>query len=164
MRRFHAFLLATGLVAAPMSAVAKPSDPPGPTMLERAEPSAGKRRLGVMLMTLSPELRTFFGSTDKTGVLVARVEPGSPAAMAGIAVGDVIVDVHGTKVDDAADVVGALAMTAKDQRVAVTVLRERKPMTLDVKLEPPATSILETWPGLRWLRDMFDVPERAKST
>jgi S1-C subfamily serine protease len=156
MRRIHALLMTAGLVAAPASVAAKPDQPSSDSAtFEKLEWSTNRGRLGVVVMSLSPELRTYFGSLDQTGVLVARVEPGSPAARAGIAVGDVIVNVRGTKIDDASDVIAAIASADKDQRVSVKVLRDHKPLTVDVTLGSSATSLL-AWPPMNWLRDMFE--------
>lgn len=151
MRRFHAFLLAAGLLAAPAHVMAGPSEPP-----------QGQKTLGVMVMSLTPELRTHFGSTDRSGVLVGRVEPGSPAALAGIAVGDVITEVHGAKVDDAGDVLTALAASPSGKRVTVRVLRDAKARTFDVSFDGRDTqqsSALEAFP--QWLRQLFKATEQT---
>jgi membrane-associated protease RseP (regulator of RpoE activity) len=168
MRRFHAFLLTAGLMAAPAGAFAGPPSPMSGAAPASDPPAAewlpGTPRLGVMVMTLSPELRAHFGSTDQSGVLVARVEPGSPAALAGIVVGDVIVDVKGTKVDDAGDVRAALANLGSEPRASVKVLRDKQPRTFDVRFDRPTTGMLDALPGLRWLREMFVTPDRPSST
>jgi S1-C subfamily serine protease len=166
MRRFHAFLLGAGLLAAPVGAVAKPSDQPlsDSWMVEKFELATSRGRLGVMVMSLTDELRTYFGSANKTGVLVARVEPGSPAARAGIAVGDVIVEVKGKPIDDAGDVLQALADIDKNDHAMVKVYRDKKPMTLDVRFDVEMTSTLDNFPGFRWLRDMFSLGGLERST
>jgi S1-C subfamily serine protease len=155
MRRFHSFLLAAGLVAGPAGALANPSDEfsrdPSSTF-EKLE-STSKGRLGVVVMSLSPELRKYFGSPDESGVLVARVEPGSLAARAGITVGDVIINVRDTKVDDAGDVRAALNTTA--DRIKVRVLRDKKPLELDVSLGNTMQSTLDFAP-LKWLEDLLE--------
>jgi len=119
-------------------------------------------------MGLTDELRTYFGSANKTGVLVARVEPGSPAARAGIAVGDVIVEVRGRSVDDAMDVIDALADVEKGQHASVKVLRDKKPMSIDVRFDGDTTSKLDGWPAFKWLREMFKLgpngPAHSSST
>jgi len=50
--------------------------------------------LGMSLQALTPELREQLGYQDETGVLVTNVEPGSPAANAGIARGALILEVN----------------------------------------------------------------------
>jgi S1-C subfamily serine protease len=70
-------------------------------------------------------------------------------------VGDVIVNVRGTKIEDAADVLTALATVDTDQRVSVKILRAHKPLTIDVKLASSASSALE-WPQMNWLKELFE--------
>ena len=155
MRRFQTLLLLAGLVAAPVGAAAKPSDPPSPdgSFFKSFAWSMSKGRLGVTVMSLSPELRSHFGSTDGTGVLVASVEPGMPGAKAGIAVGDVITRVGGKMVDDAGDVIAALSDA---KRVDIEVLRDKKLVKLGASLDPdaPQTSFKD-FPSLDWFHDFL---------
>jgi S1-C subfamily serine protease len=139
MRRLRALLVA-GLVAAPMSAAASPPperQPDEPTS-ETYESPAGKPRLGIAVMGLTPELRIHFGAPDHSGVLVAHVEPGSAAAKAGMLVGDVIVDVRGHSVDDAGDIRAALASVAKGQTASIKLVRDGTARTVEVTLTSDA--------------------------
>jgi len=158
MRRFQATLIAAGLAAAPAGAVAGPSkDQPGPPpqTVEKFEWSMSKGRLGVMVMSLTPELRNYLGAAEDRGVLVARVVPGSPASSAGIAVGDVIISVRGQKVDAASDVLAALSGLGKGQDVVVELVRDHKPITLHAKLidDAPRGALDSQWSSDPWLRD-----------
>ncbi len=56
--------------------------------------------LGVMSQKLNPEMATALGLAHPTGALVAEVEPGGPAAKAGLKPGDVVTAVNGTAVSD----------------------------------------------------------------
>ena len=106
---------------------------------------------------LSPELQAHFGSTDGTGVLVSRVEPGMPADKGGIAVGDVITHVRGKVVDDPADVLTAIADSGKASRVDVRVLREKKRLTLDIALDADApSSNLRSMIDFDWVKRFLD--------
>ena len=49
----------------------------------------GQGRLGVHVQPMTPALRAYFDAPEDRGVLVARVEPGSPAGDAGVEAGDV---------------------------------------------------------------------------
>lgn len=94
----------------------------------------GGPRLGVQVIELTEELRTFYGAQTDAGVLVAKVEPGSAGAAAGIKVGDVLVSVGGTTVDQAWDVRRALGEKKEGDTLPATVIRERKPLTLAVRV------------------------------
>ena len=155
MRRFQALLIAAGLAAAPAGAAGGPSDDlRSPPTFEKFEWSMSKGRLGVLVMSLTPELRKHFGAADDRGVLVARVEPGTPAAAAGIAVGDVIVDVRGRSIDDASDVLSALDEVRKGQSVAIQVMRDGKPRSLKATLSDERTPDRK-WSGPHWLQELM---------
>src|SRR5687768_12939429 len=136
MRRFQALLITAGLVAEPVGAAAGPTDErdTNDRSVETFEWSMGKGRLGATVMGLTPELRTHFGSTSQSGMLVGSVEPGSPAAEAGVRVGDVIVEVNGRHVDAVDDIRSAMAKSKKGDTVEIDVLRERKALTLKATL------------------------------
>jgi serine protease Do len=61
--------------------------------ISASEPGSAAE-LGMSLQALTPELREQLGYEDETGVLVTDVEPGSPAANAGIARGALILEVN----------------------------------------------------------------------
>lgn len=149
MRRIPALLCVAGLAAAPASAVAGPSHDPWSTpqsqTVERFEWSTSKGRLGVMVMSLTPELRKHFGAPGDRGVLVAHVEPGTPAAKAGIEVGDVIVEVRGRKIDTASDVLSAVDGLGKGDHVKVVAVRDHTSRSFDATLANNAPAA--------WLRD-----------
>lgn len=170
MRRLSALLIAAGLAAAPAGAVAgTPSSAPASPPVAGApdttfEWTTEKPRLGVMIMTLTPELRTHFGAPDHSGVLVARVEPGSPAARAGLVVGDVVVDIRGHSIDDAGDVRAALATIGKGQGVAIKLIRDRKPVTVQATMASDVTSDAARAPwSFGWFRHLFPDPQGGPS-
>lgn len=160
MRRLDAVLIAAGLAAAPIGAVAGPAQDPSspgspPGEVQTFEWSSARPRLGVMITELTPELRTFFGAPDHSGVLVGHVEPGSSAAQAGVRVGDVLVDVRGHSIDDAGDVRAALAGVSRGQVAAIKLVRDRKPLTVQATLtsDPSPAAQGQRWSFPRWLRE-----------
>jgi serine protease Do len=58
------------------------------------------KKLGIGVQDLSPEVAASLGIDDKQGVLVTSVDPGSPAAEAGIRKGDLILEVNQEPVAD----------------------------------------------------------------
>jgi serine protease Do len=87
-------------------------------------------RLGVQVQELSDQLATYFGA--KSGVLVADVDEDSPAAKAGVKAGDVITEVNGRTVSDAADLRQEVARVDDGKTADLTVIRDKKVMTLKV--------------------------------
>jgi C-terminal processing protease CtpA/Prc len=156
MRRFKALLIAAGLAAAPASAAAHPCpQSPDHTAFEKFEWSTSKGRLGVFVMSLTPELRKHFGAAEDRGVMVARVEPLSPAAAAGIKPGDILTEVKGRTIAEAGDVISALADVPKDQSVSIKLVRDGKTLDISAKLMSDATSWLDPSWTMGWLHDLF---------
>ena len=50
--------------------------------------------IGAELDSIGPQLASFFGVKDGTGMLVKSVEPGSPAAVAGLQAGDIVLKLN----------------------------------------------------------------------
>ncbi len=96
---------------------------------------AGKGRLGVSLLEISPELRVHFGAPRDRGVLVNTVRADSPAARAGIAVGDVVTEVDGDAALGAPQVLSAMSDRKKGDTVAVVLVRAGRSMTVKARME-----------------------------
>jgi serine protease Do len=72
------------------------------------------KSLGISVQNLTPEIARGLGLKKDTGVVVTRVEPGSPAANAGIQTGDVVQEVNRKPVKNVEDFVQKVD-TAKGQ-------------------------------------------------
>jgi len=82
----------------------------------------GKARWGLGLMEMSPELRDQLQMPGNVkGVIVANVQPGSPADNAGISQGDVILQVNRHDVQSAAEVQHELGSVPQGQDALVLV-------------------------------------------
>ena len=90
--------------------------------------------LGVTLQPLTSDLAASFGVKDGKGALVSEVQPGSPAARAGLQSGDVIVEVNGKKVEEAGDVARAVGFAKPGEEARLVVWRDRAERTLTAKL------------------------------
>jgi serine protease Do len=88
--------------------------------------------LGVSTSRLTPAIRRELGVSVESGALVRGVEPGSPAASAGLRPGDVIVDLAGTPVESVEDLLGALRRTPPGSQQPVVVVRNGGRITLTV--------------------------------
>lgn len=90
--------------------------------------------LGVVIQDINEELARSFGLSRPVGALVARVLPGTPAARAGIRVGDVIVAYDGRAVVRSAKLPPMVGLTKIGSRVPVVVIRNGKPVILRVRI------------------------------
>ena len=81
-------------------------------------------RLGVTAQDLTPELAQAFGLHEKTGVVVAAIDPGSAAAKAGLQRGDVVLSVNGKPVTSAADMRNEVGLLRPGAPLELEVLRD----------------------------------------
>jgi membrane-associated protease RseP (regulator of RpoE activity) len=89
----------------------------------------GRGFIGVVLTELTPDLRTHFGVGDN-GVLVGRVEPDSPAAKAGLKVGDILTAVDGEGVDSSMAVSRLVRPKKEGEVVALEISRDGRVQNL----------------------------------
>jgi serine protease Do len=75
---------------------------PRPGAVRQAPSAVGIASLGAEVEAITPEFAKERGITDLAGVVVARVADGSPAARAGLREGDIVRQVAGKRVTDAA--------------------------------------------------------------
>ncbi len=71
---------------------------------------------------------------EDSAVTVAHVWENSPAAVAGVQVGDVISSIDGIQIKDANALIGIVARKAPGSQLSMEVLRNQTPMTLQVVL------------------------------
>jgi serine protease Do len=81
-------------------------------------------RLGVTIQEITPELAKSFQLKDRNGVLIAGVEPGSPAEKAGLQSGDVIRQYNGKTIEDPAELPRLVAGTKPGSAATVQVWRQ----------------------------------------
>ncbi len=82
--------------------------------------------LGVQIQMVTPELAKSFGLKEPMGALVAEVNPGSPAAKAGLQRGDVIVNFNGTPIKEMHELPRLVAGTPPGKTATLKVLRNGK--------------------------------------
>jgi membrane-associated protease RseP (regulator of RpoE activity) len=103
-----------------------------PEVYESGGPLVRRGYLGVGLTDLTPELRTHFGVPEDSGVMVSKVESGSPAEKAGIKVGDILTSIDGKAVKSSWDVRGKVRGYDDGQQVPVEVWRNGKAQNVSV--------------------------------
>jgi S1-C subfamily serine protease len=99
-----------------------------------ADGTATHPYLGVSLSRITDQIRDQLGVAAADGALVLSVDPGGPAAAAGLRGGDVIVGLAGEDVDTVERLLGVLRDTEPGQQVPITVARGTEEVTATVTI------------------------------
>lgn len=97
-------------------------------------PSGARGYLGVALLDLTPELRRHFGVAEDHGVMIARVEPDSPAGAAGVEAGDILTTIDGEPVGSHWQVVRAIGRRQGGETVDLEIWRDGAWQTITATL------------------------------
>ncbi|WP_070988196.1 DegQ family serine endoprotease [Halofilum ochraceum] len=90
--------------------------------------------LGVVIQEVTRDLAQSFGMERARGALVARVLPDSPAAKAGLRVGDVIVGFNGDEVPRSSALPPMVGQTPIGSKAELDIVRDGQRMTLRVTI------------------------------
>ncbi|MGB9892909.1 MAG: PDZ domain-containing protein, partial [Candidatus Saccharicenans sp.] len=128
----------------------RPSFPEMPRLpgLERFDFELGVehyRFIGVYLEQLNPELSKYFGLPEGRGLLVSRINAGSPAEKAGLKVGDVIIAADGKRVETLEALTDQIQNKKKGEKIVLEIIRDKKKMKIEVEV---AEEERRSWPGI----------------
>jgi serine protease Do len=98
-------------------------------------------RLGIDAEDISGQLGAYFGVPEGEGILVRKVNSGSPAEKAGLKAGDVITSFNSDRIRSLGDLREKLAGKNDDKPVTLGVLRNKSQVTLSVELPPRAPKV-----------------------
>ncbi len=91
--------------------------------------------LGMQLApTLEPAAALRLGLTRAWGAMVEGVHPGGPAATAGLAAGDVVLKLDALDIRDENHLINLISALPAQQKVTLTVWRDRKPRPVEVTI------------------------------
>lgn len=113
--------------------------------------------LGVDLEDLTPQQRATFHLQDKQGVAIAAVDHDAPAGHAGLHVQDVVLQINGRPVRNAAQARSILARTTVGQSVALMVLHNGQTSQKTVQLADRREVEKQAW------SQRYSVPDPAKN-
>jgi serine protease Do len=99
-------------------------------------------RLGVEIQPLTQSLANSFNLKSPNGALVAKVEPDSAAAHAGIKVGDVILKFNGEPVFDAGQLSARVGMAKPGDQVSLEIWRDGKSQNLSATIGTAEAAVL----------------------
>jgi S1-C subfamily serine protease len=101
---------------------------------------ASRAWLGVQIQPVTAEIADGLGMKGHDGALVVEPQEGSPAAKAGILVGDVITAVNGTAVKDASDLAKTIGGMDPGATIKLTVWRKGEEKSISLTLGGPSNS------------------------
>ncbi len=90
--------------------------------------------LGVVIQDINRSLAESFGLDRPAGALIAQVTEGSPAADAGLIVGDVVVAFNGNSIAQSSDLPPLVGNTPVGEVVSVELIRNKERMSLDITI------------------------------
>ncbi len=95
--------------------------------------------MGIGISDVTPENARFFHMNEASGAVVTQVEPDSPAAKAGLKIGDVITGVGGEKVNDAGHLQMVVAQKEPGTKIDLEITRDGSRMTVPMTLQEMGT-------------------------
>jgi len=90
--------------------------------------------LGVSVQDLNEELAKHLGMPDKNGVLVSKVLEDGPAKKSGMKEGDIIKQVDGKQLNNVRELLNIVGRLDVGRKVKIMVIRDKKPLTLEVAI------------------------------
>ena len=117
-------------------------------------PFESRKFIGIYLEELNEELSAYFGFKGGAGILISRIEEGSPAEKAGLKVGDLVISADGKRVQSTEYLVGLIQDKEKGSLIRLEILRDKKKMIIDVEVDEEDMESSQFFPGP--LRQFFD--------
>ncbi|MBX9722386.1 MAG: PDZ domain-containing protein, partial [Candidatus Obscuribacterales bacterium] len=90
--------------------------------------------LGVGIQDLNQELATSFKISDGKGALISDVKEASPADLAGLKQGDVVIEYQGAKVEDGVALQRLVTRTAVGAKVLIKVIRDGREHEVTIRV------------------------------
>jgi serine protease Do len=91
--------------------------------------------LGVQVQPLDAEVAARLGVSDRSGVVIGKVGPGTPAAKAGLKDGDILTHIGGQAIKSPRQLQQVVAALPIGQSVEIKVARDGSPATLSMTVE-----------------------------
>jgi serine protease Do len=90
--------------------------------------------LGVSIQDLNDDLRSYFSVKEKEGVIIVKVYPDSPAEVADLKEGDLILSFDNQRITKTRDLVTIVSASEVGKKYPLKIIRGAKELTLEVKI------------------------------
>ena len=107
-------------------------------------------RIGVAIGEVNADIADSFGLDRPRGALVNSVEPGGPAAKAGLQSGDIILSANGRLIERSEELPTVIGLIRPGTDATLEVWRDRSVKRLPVRvgeLDPPSTAVADAGPS-----------------
>jgi serine protease Do len=91
-------------------------------------------QMGVQIQDVTEADAEVYGLDEIRGAEVVNVQPGSPAARAGLRIGDVILSLDDEEIHDGTDLTTGLAQHQPGETVTLTIVRDKREQRVEVEL------------------------------
>ncbi len=92
-------------------------------------------RIGVAIQDLTPDIAQALGTSHTEGAVIARVERGSPAELAGLRSSDLVLAVNGAPIRNGSELRNRVGLARIGDEVELTIYRGGAERTLTVRVE-----------------------------
>lgn len=114
-------------------------------LIEHGEVKRG--RLGAQGQDLTPQLAQAFDLEQSSGIIITKIENGSPAYNSGLQVGDVIVSANGRRISNSREMDNLVGLLRIGQTIELQLYRQGRLKNLKVVIQPIEVPVVE---GARW--------------
>jgi serine protease Do len=90
---------------------------------------------GIRVQNIDEAISKYFKLETTKGVIITRVENGSPAAKAGLESGDIIVQIDDYKINNEQTLIGVLQEFRTNQTITMKLVRNNKEISRNLKLD-----------------------------
>jgi len=107
--------------------------------------------LGVNIQTIDAQAAEALGNDIKSGALITGIQSDSAAEIAGLKVGDIIIEVNEKKVDDAQELRNRIGLLRSGDQVDIKYIRDNKTLSAQAELGQAQSQMVlgeEIHPGL----------------
>jgi len=134
--------------------------------------------LGVIIQDVDAALASYFGLSDKNGVLVSRIVEASPAEKAGLKAGDIIISLDDEKIKNTESLIRTLLKKNVGEQAKLGVIRdlklysavveigarpEDKAVVMQKKTKPQtAQKVINSWRGMEVSDITAEIAQRFK--